>query len=510
VRSIQSILIFALFATLVFFPLAQANDNSVRIIYISNKPNIEKTPDEGGFSELATFLKGARESNSGTLFLHGGDSLGPSLLSSFDRGSHMMDVLNALEADAMAVAQREFSYYEDELTLRTSEADFPILSANIFDPLSNDNLEGVISGYIFESNGHAIGVTSIVSEEVIANYLPKRISLLDADQSVRKASAQLRSDGAEQVILLTDHESPLSESWLNDAVVDLLIATSDLDTDEDKYQTINDRLLVTKGWNKGEALDIKLDFLDENGKSSARFKAESVDLSKYKPDKLIEEQIAQHLKVLSVLLDKKLGVFGADINTRRHFVRTEESQLGNFIADALKTTFNVDIGFFNGGSIRGDRFYKKGEAITRKTLQQEIPFRDSVAILEVSGAQILTALENGFSQIENVRGRFPQVSGIQVKMSPTEPVGNRVLSVTINGQPLDKAASYRLATTSFLASGGDGYDSFQSAKRLNETVGEQIIADVVSEFILIKKIVSPKIEGRISQVNNQKAKSSQR
>ena len=87
-------------------------------------------------------------------------------------------------------------------------------------------------------------------------------------------------------------------------------------------------------------------------------------------------------------------------------------------------------------------------------------------------------------------------------MSPVAPVGQRVQSVMINNKPLVKDATYRLATTAFLAGGGDGYDSFKSAQRLHETVGEQIIADIVSEYISEKKVVSPNIEGRILQFSS--------
>lgn len=496
------VLKFRVLFLLFFMTPVIATESSIRVIYVSTKPNIEHKEGSGGYAELATLLKSARAKNPETLFLHGGDSLGPSLLSSFDRGAHMMDILNSLETSAMAVGQREFSYYEDELTLRTSEADFPILSANIFDPLNNGNLEGVISGYLFEAGGIKIGITAMVSDEMVTNYLPKRVSVLDADRALRKASSELRSEGADLIILMTDYESVYGESWLEDRVVELVLATSNVDIKNKKYKTVGDGMLVTYGWDDGVALDIEISLENNAGKTRSNYKIDSRVLSDYEPDKQVQQQIDQHLGVLSVLLDKELGFFGSEVNTLRHFVRTRESQFGNLIADALKQTSKVDVGFLNGGSIRGDRIYKKGEKITRKTLQQELPFRDSVAILSVTGEQLLQALENGFSAIEEARGRFPQVSGIQIKMSPTAPVGQRVLSVLVNNEPLDKDATYRLATTSFLAAGGDGFTSFKSAKHLQETVGEQIISDIVSAYVLAHKTVSPKIEGRILQVEN--------
>ena len=492
-----NLLAISLLFTLIFCPMVLAEDSSVRIIYVNNKPDIEQG-NGGGLSELATFLKATRDSTPDTLFLHGGDSLGPSMLSSFDRGSHMVEILNALGTSCMAVAKREFSYFEDELTLRTSEAEFPILSTNIYDPLSNGNLEGINSGYLFEIGGHSIGVTAIVSEDVIANYMPKRITLIDADQAVRKTASDLRSQGAELVILLADYEPSYSGDWLQEAVVDLVFVNAN--GNQDLFKTVNNRMIAAKGRNNDTALDIQISFSEKDGKLSTTFEGIPVVLAEYEPDKQIQQRIDQYLGVLSTLLKKEIGIFGSQVNTQRNFVRTRESQFGNLVADALRHTYNVDVGFFNGGSIRGNRIYAKGEQITRKTVQQELPYRNTAAILNITGAQILQALENGFSRIEDAKGRFPQVSGIKVEISPALPVGQRVQSVMIGDKPLVKEAHYRLATTTFLAGGGDGYDSFKSAQLLQETVGEQIIADIVSEYISDNKVVSPVIEGRILRV----------
>jgi 2',3'-cyclic-nucleotide 2'-phosphodiesterase (5'-nucleotidase family) len=107
------------------------------------------------------------------------------------------------------------------------------------------------------------------------------------------------------------------------------------------------------------------------------------------------------------------------------------------------------------------------------------------------------ALENGFSQIADGAGRFPQVSGIVVEVDPARPVGSRVLSVSVAGQPLDDAATYTVATNDFMANGGDGYGVFKGARQLITLIDAQLMASQVIDYVAAKGTVSPEVEGRI-------------
>jgi len=91
---------------------------------------------------------------------------------------------------------------------------------------------------------------------------------------------------------------------------------------------------------------------------------------------------------------------------------------------------------------------------------------DALTVLEVTGEQLLSALENGVSQYPRHEGRFPQVSGLAFSFDPSQPGGSRVVldSVRVRGEPLQMNRSYRLCTKGYLASGKDGYDVFRTAK----------------------------------------------
>jgi len=171
--------------------------------------------------------------------------------------------------------------------------------------------------------------------------------------------------------------------------------------------------------------------------------------------------------------------------------------MGNLVADALREAVNADVAITNGGGLRGNTEYPAGHAITRKDVLTELPFGNRTMKLQVTGATILAALENGFSEIEDGGGRFPQVSGLKVKFDRAKPKGARVLSVEANGKPLDVNAKYTIATNDFMANGGDGYAVFREAKPLLTVRDAKLMANDMMAYITARKTVSPAVEGRI-------------
>ena len=203
-------------------------------------------------------------------------------------------------------------------------------------------------------------------------------------------------------------------------------------------------------------------------------------------------------------LDEELGVAvgttGTELDTRRLSVRTRETNFGNLVADAMREATGADVAVTNGGGIRGDRTYPAGTELTRRDILSELPFGNRTVLLEVTGGQIREALENGFSQIEDQAGRFPQVSGMTVRYDPNAPAGQRVREVTVGGRPLDPSATYRLATNDYMAGGGDGYAVFMDAKPLIDPAAARLMASQVIERIQAKGRIAPTAENRIVDV----------
>ena len=124
--------------------------------------------------------------------------------------------------------------------------------------------------------------------------------------------------------------------------------------------------------------------------------------------------------------------------------------------------------------------------------------------IDLTGEQIIAALENGVSQAESQAGRFPQVSGIRFTWNPKAQPGSRIIRVEIKTAsgygPIEPKSTYRIVTNSFLYEGGDGYSSFQ--KGTNPEYLGFVDYEILKEYIVDKSPLNARVEERIvSQAN---------
>lgn len=176
----------------------------------------------------------------------------------------------------------------------------------------------------------------------------------------------------------------------------------------------------------------------------------------------------------------------------REKVRAGETNLGNLIADAIIYATGADCALINGGGIRAS--IDAGD-ITLGDIITVLPFGNYVVTKKVTGADIKAALEHGTKAYPAPAGGFPHVSGINYVIDIGRPAGDRVVNITVNGQPLDLDKEYVLATNDFLAAGGDEYTMLIDKPLLNKfgTMDEAVIT-----YIQAKGIVNPAVEGRIT------------
>ena len=202
-------------------------------------------------------------------------------------------------------------------------------------------------------------------------------------------------------------------------------------------------------------------------------------------------------KYLSKELDIEIGKTLSELDSLKKTVRNEEAAIGNLIADAMREGVKAEICITNGGGIRAKKIYSPDTMITRKDILTELPFGNVVVKLELNGAQIFEALENGVSEVERDSGRFPQVSGMSFTYNPKAKAGSRINSVKIGNQSLNKGRTYTMATNDYMASGGDGYSVLKKAKVIINASNATLMASMVMDYIKAKGRFSPKVEGRI-------------
>lgn len=220
-------------------------------------------------------------------------------------------------------------------------------------------------------------------------------------------------------------------------------------------------------------------------------------------------EIAARIQGYEALFDEQaqqpVATIAAYLDSTTEKIRSQESTMGNLVADALRSACHADLAIISGGTIRGNRTYEPGSVLTFKDILSELPFGNICYMVELSGEEILEALENGLVHIEGKAGRFPQVSGIEYAFDLNQPPGRRVMYVGSDKLPLDRKAFYRVATVDYMYNGGDGYNSFKKGKLvIGSSHHIELVASVIEHC---KKLgcIDMAIEDRIVSVAYSKA-----
>ena len=143
---------------------------------------------------------------------------------------------------------------------------------------------------------------------------------------------------------------------------------------------------------------------------------------------------------------------------------------------------------------QGCKVYPPGTALTARDVLTELPFDNRILTIEIAGADLRRALENGLSQLPNPGGRFPQVSGLTIEADASRPAGDRIVSIRVGDTPLDERKIYRIATNYFMARGGDGYTGFRDAKPLLSALDAPLVANAVIAHIKALGIVRTEVK----------------
>mgnify|MGYP003600642488 CR=1 FL=1 len=161
------------------------------------------------------------------------------------------------------------------------------------------------------------------------------------------------------------------------------------------------------------------------------------------------------------------------------------------VYSAVSKGEKVDFAVTNSGGIRTD--IEKGN-ITQKDIIGAFPFPNALTVLTLSGKDVISMFEHGAGLTNGVL----QVShGLVMEYDPAKKeVGSRITKLELNGKKIDPNKKYRIATNDFLANGGDGFSQFLSGTERNDVNG-YMMYNAIMDYLKYKKVVSPKLEGRV-------------
>ena len=455
-----------------------------------------------GYVKLKTKVDQLREMDPNLLLLNAGDTFHGTPEINVTRGETMVEAMNIMEFDAMTPGNHDFNFGYDRLIELKKMAEFPILAANVVKEA--DKSTDFQAYQIFTmDNGLRVGVFGLATAETLYKSHPdntKGIEFTDNIVAGNKAVKDLKAENVDFIIALVhlgdDVSSKDTSIKLAEGVEGIdLIVDGHSHTTLPEGNMVNGVLIAQAGYYTNNIGIVKVNFEDKMLKD---LKASLIPYSEAKEladDQEILDLIAELDKINAPIVNVVVGKTLVDLDGAKPNVRTKETNLGNLITDAMRISTGADIAMTNGGGIRES--IPAGD-ITVKQILTSFPFTNALAVIEVTGKELMGALEHGVKDFPATAGHFPHVSGVKYTFDASKPVGNRVLSVFVGDEAVDLAKTYTLVTNDFMAAGGDDYTMFEGKPFVAEG---GLLSDVLIEHVQKLGTLNPMVEGRIVAIN---------
>lgn len=491
--------------------------------------------DFGGVARFAALVNKLRaeavdgSGNTGVVLLSSGDNFlaSPELDASTEKGVPFYDstAIKLIDYDAMAIGNHEFDFGPEFLAqfIEGVEGEFPFVSANL-DFSGEPSLQAlvdngsIVKGVVVDKEGQQIGIVGATTPKLASISSPRNVKVgSDVAGALQTEIDALQSQGVNKIIVISHLQSVSEDLDLAGQLsgVDVMIAgggdelLADANTvlvpgDEEPFgsypltATTADGaeipVVTTPGDYKYVGKLVVTFDADGNvtsvGDDSGLVRVAGGDNpDAVEPDAEIEAQVVEPVATyVDALASNQIGTSEVALEGRRDpGIRTQETNLGDLMADALLWEANRQAGSFgvsqanvalqNGGGIRNNTLIPAGP-VTELTTFDVAPFSNFVAVVyDISPQQFKDIMENAVSGVENADGRFPQIAGFALVYDPAGTAmeidedgnvvtaGERVQSITLDdgtaivqdGAVVEGAPAVAAATIDFLARGGDQY-----------------------------------------------------
>src|SRR5579871_871035 len=448
----------------------------------------------GGAETMASLVKQLREGHKNTIFVAAGDLIGASpFLSAMFHDEPTIESLSLMGLAISSVGNHEFDEGKDELLRmqnggchpvdqcyrpdhRFEGAKFHYLAAStldrstgktVFPPYEVREFDGIPVAFI--------GLTLKGTADIISPAAANGLEFRDEADTVNALVPELKARGIEAIVVLI-HEGGYPTGDYNEcpgisgAIVDIVKKFDravDVVISGHTHQAYNceiDGRLVTSADRYGTlvtAIDLTLDPATRDV-SSARADNNIVRIGALPKDPEQTALIADYEKLSAPKANRVAGTVTETLSRAAN--AAGESMLGDVIADAQlfatrdEAKGGAVIAFTNPGGIRTDIEKHDDGAVSYAEVFASQPFRNQLVTLTLTGAQIKAMLEQQWRDPTRPRV-LPASRGFAYSWDPAKPVGERVAagSMTLNGTPIDPAASYRVTVNNYLALGGDGF-----------------------------------------------------
>ncbi len=497
--------------------------------------------DNIGYAGLALYEKEMLEETPYVTLVDAGDAIQGAPIGTLSSGSYIIDIMNEVGYDFAVPGNHEFDYGMDRFLELAEDLDCGYTSCNFMD-LSNN--QTVFDPYqIFEYGDTSIAFIGVCTPEGYTKSSPtyfqddsgNYLYGFCEDETGEALYTQIQNtvddalaEGADYVILVGHlGNEGITERWSSEAIIE---NTTNIDVviDGHSHETYNqilenmdgEQVILTQTGTKLSNIGkltiepdgtITAEMITEV--PAATVTASSADATapdaspasadEEEPSKNVDPETDQFVKNIqsqySDMLEEVVGETTVLLTTNNpetgeRAVRSAETNLGDFCADALLDQTGADIAFMNGGGIRAD--IAVGD-ITYNDLLSVFPYSNTICVAEVTGSQIRDALEMGVKNYPEENGGFLQVAGLSYTIDSSIPSGvqmdqkgnflgvdgeYRVTDIEVNGEALDLEQTYTLASHSYmLKSYGDGMTMFQGCNIIQDDIAVDV--DVLSNYL---------------------------
>ncbi|MBQ6672241.1 MAG: bifunctional metallophosphatase/5'-nucleotidase [Spirochaetales bacterium] len=443
-----------------------------------------------GYAKMAFLRDRYLDQGADVLLVDGGDFIQGTPYVAQSKGLSAIEMMNMTGYDIVAIGNHEFDYGLEQLQENLAQAQFTYLCANAFDEEGNP----LFPAYALctTPGGAKIGFFAIVTPQTKTKTMPslvKNIEFAQYDELyalAQNAAAALRGQlGADTVICIA-HLGIDSEAKGNRSV-DLLENTTGIDFLIDGHSH--------SVYSEYEGLPMqqtgtKFQYIGVIVIDSASGEIEDeflVDCSTVGDDPQILAASKKITDEIDAIYSQVFAKAEVDLNgDKAPGNRTMETNSGDLIADSMVSAIDFSaldvpaedvVCVLNGGGIRA--WIKAGD-ITRADINEVLPFGNTIYVNQVTGKQLLEALEASTFAAPEPTGGFPQIAGMEITIDTTKPYAQaakpypgssyfgpaeirRVTINSVNGKPFDPDKTYAVVTNNFCATGGDTYYALKNA-----------------------------------------------
>ncbi|HOV93309.1 MAG TPA: 5'-nucleotidase C-terminal domain-containing protein [Spirochaetales bacterium] len=431
--------------------ILHTNDTHARIV---------ESKTEVGLARVATAFNQALANNPNTILVDAGDTFHGLPIANIDQGASVVAAMNQVGYSLMTTGNHDYNYGMDRLMQLEKLANFQILAANVY-----KDGKRVFTPYVIKNiGGVRVAFFGLATPETAYKTDPKNVQGIYFSDPIVEAKAVVYDLIGQYDVLVclshigTDKSSDPTSIQIAEAVpqIDVMIDGHSHSTLEDIQKENKTRTLITSTGAYGSGLGVVDIVVGPDKKIKSRSArtitvANSPDLQ---PDPYVSKMIQDLSKAQDSVLLQVVGKTAVYLEGKREIVRTQQSNLGTLLANAMLYATGADIALMNGGGIRDS--IPVGD-ITLKQVYTVQPFGNYIQTGKFKGSELDAILENGVGKLPAADGRFPHIAGWSYTLDASKPAGDRVSNIMVNGEPVDPDKEYTLATLNFEFNGGDGY-----------------------------------------------------